>query len=66
MGNVGETAYSLCGMLMTRRYRCHVFLDLSGIVWMTFMTLGAITFVDFVIASSLCYLLATSRTGFTR
>jgi len=46
-------------------YRCHVMLDLAGIAWMTFTTLGAITFVDFVVASSLCYLFATSRTGFS-
>jgi len=40
--------------------------DLVGIVWMTYMTLGTITVVDVVLASSLCYLLATSRTGFPR
>lgn len=48
------------------RYQCHVFSDLVKIEWATFMALGTITFVDFVIASSLCYLLATSRTGFSR
>ncbi|KIK42757.1 hypothetical protein CY34DRAFT_62470, partial [Suillus luteus UH-Slu-Lm8-n1] len=47
------------------RYQCHVFSDLVKIEWATFMALGTITFVDFVIASSLCYLLATSRTGFS-
>jgi hypothetical protein len=46
-------------------YQCHVFSDLVKIEWATFMALGTITFVDFVIASSLCYLLATSRTGFS-
>ncbi|KAG2071896.1 hypothetical protein BDR04DRAFT_478233 [Suillus decipiens] len=46
-------------------YQCHAFSDLIKIEWATFMALGAITFVDFIIASSLCYLLATSRTGFS-
>ncbi|KAG1858237.1 hypothetical protein C8R48DRAFT_715780 [Suillus tomentosus] len=46
-------------------YQCHVFSDLIKIEWATFMALGTITFVDFVIASSLCYLLAISRTGFS-
>ncbi|KAG0693622.1 hypothetical protein DFH29DRAFT_1073197 [Suillus ampliporus] len=46
-------------------YQCHVFTDLIKTVWSTYMTLGTITSVDFMIASSLCYLLATSRTGFS-
>ncbi|KAG2065601.1 hypothetical protein BDR04DRAFT_1108254 [Suillus decipiens] len=46
-------------------YQCYVFSDLINIEWFTFMTLGTITFADIVIASSLCYLLATSRTGFS-
>ncbi|KAG1879085.1 hypothetical protein F4604DRAFT_1752822 [Suillus subluteus] len=29
------------------------------------MTLGSITFADVIVASSLCYLLAISRTGFS-
>ncbi|KAG2343287.1 hypothetical protein BDR05DRAFT_1059768 [Suillus weaverae] len=46
-------------------YQCHVFSDLIKTEWSTYMTLGTVTFADIVIASSLCYLLATSRTGFT-
>ncbi|KAG2159074.1 uncharacterized protein EDB93DRAFT_441706 [Suillus bovinus] len=46
-------------------YRCHVFSDLFKIEWSTYMTLGTMTFVDFIIASSLCYLLTVSRTGFS-
>ncbi|KAG2355644.1 hypothetical protein BDR07DRAFT_1364979 [Suillus spraguei] len=46
-------------------YQCHVFSDLLKIEWFTFITLGTITFADVVIASSLCYLLTTSRTGFS-
>ncbi|OAX33157.1 hypothetical protein K503DRAFT_804595 [Rhizopogon vinicolor AM-OR11-026] len=41
-------------------YQCHVFTDLIGIQWVTFITLGTVAFVDFVIASSLCYIFATS------
>ncbi|KAG1733078.1 uncharacterized protein EDB91DRAFT_655178 [Suillus paluster] len=46
-------------------YQCHVFTDLVKFEWVTFMVLGTTTFLDLVIASSLCYLLATSRTGFS-
>ncbi|KAG1847291.1 hypothetical protein C8R48DRAFT_731786 [Suillus tomentosus] len=65
---VGLIEISLSGVaiaLVWALYQCHVFSDLVKIEWWTFMTLGTITFVDFVIASSLCYLLATSRTGFS-
>ncbi|KAJ8584409.1 hypothetical protein M405DRAFT_826892 [Rhizopogon salebrosus TDB-379] len=44
-------------------YQCHTFTDLVGIEWSTYMSLSTITFVDVVIASSLCYILATSRAG---
>ncbi|KAG1861777.1 hypothetical protein DFJ58DRAFT_246719 [Suillus subalutaceus] len=46
-------------------YQCQVFSDLVKMEWATFLTLGTITFADVVVASSLCYLLATSRTGFS-
>ncbi|KAG0698366.1 hypothetical protein DFH29DRAFT_102304 [Suillus ampliporus] len=46
-------------------YQCHVFTDFLNIEWTAYMTLGTITLIDLVIASSLCYLLATSRTGFS-
>ncbi|KAJ8584257.1 hypothetical protein M405DRAFT_827083 [Rhizopogon salebrosus TDB-379] len=46
-------------------YRSRLFTDLVGIEWSTLMYLSVITFIDFVIASSLCYFLATSRTGFS-
>ncbi|KAJ8584408.1 hypothetical protein M405DRAFT_747062 [Rhizopogon salebrosus TDB-379] len=53
--------------MLTRasRYRCHVFADYLRIQWVTYMVLSTTTFVDFIIAASLCYLLATSRTGFS-
>ncbi|KAG1785333.1 uncharacterized protein HD556DRAFT_142543 [Suillus plorans] len=47
------------------QYRCRVFQDVVTTEWATYLTLGAVTFDDILIASSLCYLLATSRTGFS-
>ncbi|KAG2057330.1 hypothetical protein BDR06DRAFT_1037593 [Suillus hirtellus] len=38
---------------------------MSWSTWMTYLSLGTATFIDILIASSLCYLLATSRTGFS-
>ncbi|OAX35021.1 hypothetical protein K503DRAFT_665901, partial [Rhizopogon vinicolor AM-OR11-026] len=34
--------------------------------WVLYMLLGTMALDDFIIASSLCYLIATSRTGFPR
>ncbi|KAG1803011.1 hypothetical protein EV424DRAFT_376106 [Suillus variegatus] len=47
------------------QYRCRLFQDVVTTEWATYLTLGAVTFDDILIASSLCYLLATSRTGFS-
>lgn len=44
----------------------HSISDLVRIQWALYMYLGTVAFVDIYIASSLCYLLATSRTGFSR
>ncbi|KAG2353172.1 hypothetical protein BDR07DRAFT_1434089 [Suillus spraguei] len=46
-------------------YQCHLFSDLIIIEWTTYMALGSVTLADIVIASSMCYFLATSRTGFS-
>lgn len=46
-------------------YKCHLFKDLVGIEWWTYGVVGSAAFADIVIASSLCYLLVASRTGFT-
>ncbi|KAG2358339.1 hypothetical protein BDR07DRAFT_1337858 [Suillus spraguei] len=46
-------------------YQCHVFSDLIKFEWAIYLSLGTITLADVVIASTLCYLLATSRTGFS-
>ncbi|KAG1724547.1 hypothetical protein EDB19DRAFT_1644545 [Suillus lakei] len=51
--------------LLWALYQCHVFSDLIGIEWSTYMALAAISCGDVLNASSLCYLLATSRTGFS-
>ncbi|KAG2088753.1 uncharacterized protein F5147DRAFT_44025 [Suillus discolor] len=44
----------------------HVMTDLIKIVWILYTYFGVVAFVDILIASSLCYLLATFRTGFPR
>ncbi|KAG0694243.1 hypothetical protein DFH29DRAFT_1072971 [Suillus ampliporus] len=51
--------------LIWATFQCHLFADLIRIAWATYSTLGTICFLDVLIASSLCYLLATSRTGFS-
>ncbi|KAG2358338.1 hypothetical protein BDR07DRAFT_288306 [Suillus spraguei] len=52
-------------VLVWALYQCHVFSDLIKFEWAIYLALGAITFADIVIASALCYFLATSRTGFS-
>ncbi|KAG1742673.1 uncharacterized protein EDB91DRAFT_1127413 [Suillus paluster] len=42
-----------------------MFTDLFKTEWAAYIALGMITVVDIFVASSLCYLLATSRTGFS-
>ncbi|KAG0696071.1 hypothetical protein DFH29DRAFT_952796 [Suillus ampliporus] len=49
-----------------KTYKCHTFADLAGIERWTYATVGTTTVIDIIIASSLCYLFATSRTGFSR
>ncbi|KAG1861761.1 hypothetical protein DFJ58DRAFT_725604 [Suillus subalutaceus] len=44
----------------------HVIPDLVKIEWALYVYLGTIACVDVIIALSLCYILATSRTGFSR
>ncbi|KAG1762554.1 hypothetical protein EDD22DRAFT_567732 [Suillus occidentalis] len=51
--------------LVWAQYKTTLFKNLAGIAWSTYLSLSAATFVDVVIASTLCYLLATSRTGFS-
>ncbi|KAG2143537.1 uncharacterized protein EDB93DRAFT_1251955 [Suillus bovinus] len=52
--------------LVWEQYKTKFFTDLTGIIWTTYLALGAATFIDILIASLLCYFLATSRTGFSR
>ncbi|KAG1733128.1 hypothetical protein EDB19DRAFT_1911708 [Suillus lakei] len=47
-------------------YKCQSFSDLIGIEWWIYAAVGASTFIDIIIASSLCYLFATSHTEFSR
>ncbi|KAG1722710.1 hypothetical protein EDB19DRAFT_1645668, partial [Suillus lakei] len=56
---------NFANLLIARRYKCRVFQDVVKTEWSTYLTLGSVTFDDILIASSLCYLLATSRTGFS-
>ncbi|KAG2127107.1 hypothetical protein DEU56DRAFT_982781 [Suillus clintonianus] len=51
--------------LIWAQYKVKLFKDLIEMQWSIFLSLGAATFVDILIASSLWYLLATSRTGFS-
>ncbi|KAG0706184.1 hypothetical protein DFH29DRAFT_186696 [Suillus ampliporus] len=46
-------------------YLCRVFTDFVENQWLVYMALGTTAFLDIAIASSLCYLLASSRTGFS-
>ncbi|OAX34898.1 hypothetical protein K503DRAFT_785446 [Rhizopogon vinicolor AM-OR11-026] len=43
----------------------HLFSDFAKVQWITVTGLASVTLVDMLIASSLCYFLATSRTGFS-
>lgn len=47
-------------------YQCHQFSDLIRVEWAAYAALSTATVVDILIASSMWYLLATSRTGFSR
>lgn len=51
--------------LLWAQYKVELYKNLTGIAWSTYLSLGTATFVDVAIAASLCYLLATSRTGFS-
>ncbi|KAG1744654.1 uncharacterized protein EDB91DRAFT_197456 [Suillus paluster] len=63
------TIVALCSgvaiTLIWATYQSPLFSDLNKYNWAIYSTLGTISFLDILIASSLCYLLATSRTGFS-
>ncbi|OAX40816.1 hypothetical protein K503DRAFT_864334 [Rhizopogon vinicolor AM-OR11-026] len=65
VGIIVTLALGVATVVTYEVYRSHLFTDLARIEWSTLMYLSTVTFIDFVIASSLCYLLATSRTGFS-
>ncbi|KAG1857996.1 hypothetical protein C8R48DRAFT_775453 [Suillus tomentosus] len=46
--------------------KINVFTDFLNYEWALYAYLGSVAFVDILIASSLCYLLTMSRTGFSR
>lgn len=47
-------------------FKSKLFSDLTKIRWSIYLSLGTMTLIDFLIASSLCYLLASAKTGFTK
>ncbi|KAG2038247.1 hypothetical protein BDR03DRAFT_895658 [Suillus americanus] len=47
-------------------FKSQLFSDLSKIRWPIYLSLSAMTLIDFLIASSLCYLLISAKTGFTK
>ncbi|KAH7923812.1 hypothetical protein BV22DRAFT_556252 [Leucogyrophana mollusca] len=47
-------------------YQCHLFTELFGFEWSIYLALGVMSVVDMLIAASMCYLLSTARTGFSR
>ncbi|KAH7922961.1 hypothetical protein BV22DRAFT_1036955 [Leucogyrophana mollusca] len=53
-------------LLIWAVYQCHDFADLIGVEWSSYLTLGAMSAVDILIAASMCYLLSTAHTGFSR
>ncbi|KAG1841624.1 hypothetical protein C8R48DRAFT_738852 [Suillus tomentosus] len=55
---------SLSIPLLWALFQCHLFSDLIRVEWATYMALTVISCGDVLNASLLCYLLATSRTGF--
>ncbi|KAH7923817.1 hypothetical protein BV22DRAFT_556330 [Leucogyrophana mollusca] len=50
--------------LVWAMYQCHVFTDLIDFEWSIYLALGTMSVMDMLIAASMCYLIATSRTGF--
>ncbi|KAG2126230.1 hypothetical protein DEU56DRAFT_556493 [Suillus clintonianus] len=47
-------------------FKSYLFTDLAKIRWTIYLSLGTMTMIDFLIACSLCYLLASAKTGFTK
>jgi len=52
-------------VVLLATYNCHVYTDLVRVEWAVYLYFGTIVSVDVLIACSLWYLLATSRTGFS-
>ncbi|KAG0691823.1 hypothetical protein DFH29DRAFT_975128 [Suillus ampliporus] len=49
--------------LLIEMFKCHYFSDLENIRWCLYLSLGITTLIAFLIASSMCFLLATAKTG---
>ncbi|KAG1718485.1 uncharacterized protein EDB91DRAFT_1258529 [Suillus paluster] len=52
-------------VLLRAIFKCHLFSELDSIRWTVYLGLGAVTLIDILIATSLCHLLATAKTGDT-
>ncbi|KAJ8584412.1 hypothetical protein M405DRAFT_466393 [Rhizopogon salebrosus TDB-379] len=65
VGIIIVLGFGLTIPVMWATYQCHTFTDLAGNEWTTYLCFSMFFFDDVVIASSLCYILATSRTGFS-
>ncbi|EGN99102.1 hypothetical protein SERLA73DRAFT_181919 [Serpula lacrymans var. lacrymans S7.3] len=46
--------------------QCYLYSDLEMLTWEPITVLSVLAFNDFLVASSMCYLLALSRTGFSK
>ena len=62
---VNQRIPQLQEVLIANRYQSQVYADLIPFGWLSDLIMGTLCFLDILIASSLCYLLATSRTGFS-
>lgn len=59
-------ASSIGFVLFWAVFKSKFFSDLTKIRWSIYLSLSTMTLIDLLIASSLCYLLASAKTGFTK
>ncbi|KAG1720300.1 hypothetical protein EDB19DRAFT_578307 [Suillus lakei] len=60
------SASSIGFVLFWAVFRSQLFSDLIKIRWSIYLSLSTMTMIDLLIASSLCYLLASAKTGFSK
>jgi len=59
-------ASSVGFVLLWAVFKSQLFSDLANIRWSIYLSLSTMTLIDFLIASSLCYLLISAKTGFAK